>query len=167
MQSLFNKREILEAFIHDNNNKYQALCITETWLSKTKADFVCFEGYNLVASFHRENHRGGGVCIILKDNIEYIEVKNIMNMSIEYIIEMCAVEILNYDILLIVIYWNGKETDIFYRQLKLTIEYIMKKYKNKKIIMGGDFNINILEKNKQSLELIDFMLESSLKQHIK
>lgn len=49
-----------------------------------------------------------------------------MDMSIEYMIEMCAIEIQNYDTLLVVIYWNYQKTAIFYRQLKINIEYIIK-----------------------------------------
>lgn len=103
---------MLEAYLHDINNKYQALCVTETLkLSKTKADLVCLKGYHLAASFHRDNYKGGGVCIILDDNIEQIEEKNIIDMSIEYIIEICAVELLNFDTLL---YIGVVEKQIFF-----------------------------------------------------
>lgn len=118
MQSMFNKREILEAFLHDNHNNYQAVCITETWLTKTKANFVCCEGYHLAAAFHRKYYKGGGVCIIINDNIEYVEEKNIMDMSIENIIEFCAVELLNFDALLIVLNWNDREIDVFLQTVK-------------------------------------------------
>lgn len=40
MPSIFHKRQLLEAVLHDSYNNYHALCITETWLLKTKADFV-------------------------------------------------------------------------------------------------------------------------------
>lgn len=167
MQSLFNKSHILEAFIQENPKEYQAICITESWLSKDKLDLLNYSGYNLAASYCRTNYEGGGVCILLQDDLEYVERQDIMDLSVEYVIEVCAVEITRLNILLLAIYWNGRETEIFYNQLKLILNLMTNKYKKFKILIGGDFNVNILVKNRQNNLFLDFFLQYNFNQHIK
>lgn len=166
MQSLYNKRDTLEAFIHQDTT-YQALCITETWLTPQKLAMIQLSNYKLAASFCRKFRTGGGVCIFLQDNLEYIEKEEIAKMSIEYVMEVCAVELPKENILLLTIYWNRREEELFYKQIKLILKHINDKYSKYNIIIGGDLNINILQKNIKSNKLIDLMSEYNFTQHIK
>lgn len=129
---------------------------------------IQFSGYKIATSYCRKSRGGGSVCILVQDHIEFIERNDITNMSIEYVIELCAIELPKENILLLTIYWNKKEEDIFITQLEKNLNYINKnKYSKLDIIIGGDFNINVLESNRKTSQFLDLMLEFKLTQQIK
>lgn len=161
IQSIYNKQDILEAFL-EQHTTYQALCISETWLSPEKLNMINLTNYKIAASYCRNLRTGGGVCILLKNHIEYIERKEISEMSIEYVLEICAIELVKEDILLLNLYFNGKKEDQFYEQLGNILNYVTKKFTKYKIILGGDFNINTLLNNNKTNKLLHFMLEYRL-----
>lgn len=88
-------------------------------------------------------------------------------MSIEYVIEVCAVELQIENLLLIIIYWNRREEAKFYKQLKQILDYLNKKDSRLNIVIGGDFNINVLDSNLKTNQFLDLMLEFNFVQHIK
>lgn len=156
----------MEAFVN-NNPKHQAICLTETWLSQNKLNMIHFNGYKIAASYCRRNRGGGGVCILLDENKEHIERKEISEMSIEYIIEVCATELPKENLLIITIYWNRREEEIFYHQLTKILTHVNKKFCKSKLIIGGDLNIDILKNNLKTNTFLDLMSEYKLTQHIK
>lgn len=173
IQSICNKIDILEDFVQSNPD-YQILCFTETWLSSEKLELIHLTNYQVAASYCRTSRTGGGVCILLKNNMEYLELKEISHMSIEYVVEICAVELINYNIILLTLYYNGKKEDLFYEKIKTILDYINKKFSKHKIILGGDFNVDMLQKNikndttkrNKSNKLSDLMLQYNLHQQI-
>lgn len=165
MQSVCNKQEQLEAFI-DSNSTYQAICISESWITQEKQDLIHFTGYKMAGSFIRKNQAGGGVCILLQDHIEYKEKRDITNLSLQYRVEVCAVELVKENLIIILLYWNGLDEAAFYSRLKLILNLINKKYSKYNIVVGGDFNINILKRNNKCLKLLNLMSEYNFKQHI-
>lgn len=124
-------------------------------------------GYKIASSYSRSTRTGGGVCILLQEYIEYKEISAITDMSMEYILEVCACELPKENLLLITLYWNRREEDISFKQLKQILTYINNKYSTRNIIIGGDFNINILENNLKTNAFLDLMLEYKFQQHIK
>lgn len=87
-------------------------------------------------------------------------------MSIEYVLELCATELPN-NLLIISMYWNGREEEVLYQQLNKILKYIMTKYSKLNIIIGGDFNINILSDGPKSNQFLNLMQEYKLTQHVK
>jgi hypothetical protein len=166
IQSINNKQHLLEAYLHENST-YHAICISETWLSNDKLSLIQLSGYKVSAAFCREARTGGGVCILLQDHIEYTPREDITKFSIEYVLEMCAIELTEQKTILITMYWNRREEDLFYNTLKQTLDYINIKYSGYNIILGGDFNINILVDNPKSIRFINTMLEYKFTQLIK
>lgn len=166
IQSITNKQHLLEAFFHEKPI-YNAICLCETWLSQEKLENLHFSEYKIAASYCRRTRGGGGVSILLQDHIYFKEIYEIRDMSIEYCIEICAIELPKENILILIIYWNRREEDLFIRQLKQVMQYIIKKYKKFNVILGGDFNINILENNSKTSSFLDLMLEYKFKQLIK
>lgn len=165
-QSLYNKQHLLEAFI-DQNEEYQAICISESWLSHEKMKIINFDGYKFAASFCRQARTGGGVAILLQNHVEFIEKTDISDMSIEYVLEICATELPQENVILIVMYWNRREEDLFYKQLSNILQYINTKYHKYKIIIGGDLNVNVLINNTKTSNLLGLMLEFNFTQYIK
>ncbi|KAL4702769.1 hypothetical protein ACJJTC_002309 [Scirpophaga incertulas] len=80
---------MLEAFL-EQEPQYIALCISETWLTSEKLDTLNISRFQIASSYSRANRKGGGVCILLREDIEYKEEYAITEMSVEYIIEACA-----------------------------------------------------------------------------
>lgn len=118
------------------------------------------------------NYEGGGVCLLIKDNIDFIERRDIVNYSVEYIIEFCAIEIPKLNTIIIGIYRADRHINIFYEQINKLLKKLNAKDKNKHIIIGGDFNIDIKAKNnnskkKQAIDLINLFNTFNLKQLIR
>lgn len=138
---------------------YNAICLCETWLSPDKLSNLHFSGYKIAASYCRRTRGGGGVCILLQNHFEYKEICDISNMSVEYCIELCAIELPNENVLIVTIYWNRREEEVFTRKLKELMYYINNKYLKYNVILGGDLNINILDSCLKTNLFLDLMLE--------
>lgn len=146
---------------------YKAICISETWLSTEKQELIKFSGYKIASSYCRSTRTGGGVCILLQEHIDCINRSDITDKSIEYVLELCATELPKENLLIIAMYWNRREEEVFYQQLKLILNYLNNKCSKLNIIIGGDFNINILLDNLKSNQFINLMQEYKFVQHVK
>lgn len=131
--------------------------MTETWVTESKSELLYVDGYKLATSFKRSEHTGGGVCIFVKDNIDYRELDSINKKSIEFIFETCAIEILKLDLIIIVIYWpdDTRMPDLFYESLEKLLKFTQVKYTKKRIMIGGDFNVDMLIHNPPSIKLLE------------
>lgn len=142
------------------------ICITEHFIVSGQEKLLYLQNYKLAASYARSNIKRGGSCILVKNGYEFKELPEIMNFSIAGIIECCAVELTQQKLIIICVYRPPKFTNInkFYEIL----DAILKKLciKNKKLIICGDFNIDILKNNRHSLEFEYFLLSYNLKLQI-
>ncbi|KAL4712622.1 hypothetical protein ACJJTC_005443 [Scirpophaga incertulas] len=96
-----------------------------------------FSGYKIAASFCREKRTGGGVVIFLQDHIESTEIQDIHDMSMEFGLEACAAYLNNEDILLVTMYWNGRDKKLPLELLNEMLKFINKKYCKSNVIIGG------------------------------
>lgn len=93
-------------------------------------------GYKIASSICRKKYEDGGVCILLQDHYESIDSSNITAVSIEYVVEVCAKELPNDKILLVSLYWNGRQKKDFDKQIKVILNHINNKYSKLNIISG-------------------------------
>lgn len=135
-------------------------------MTNDKLALIQFSNYNFSASYCRKNRGGGGVAILTQDHLESIERTDITDMSIEYILEVCASELPHSNLLLIIMYWNRREEDKFYEQLNKILKYISNKYWKYNIVIGGDFNIDVIVNNPKTRKFLDLMSEHNFTQHI-
>lgn len=95
--------------------------------------------------------------------LQFREISDIAKQSISGIFECCAVEIIAHKVIIICIYRIPKHNyEVFYDKL----DHILNKVclsSNKKIILCGDFNIDVLKRNKTTLELEYFLMKYNLK----
>jgi hypothetical protein len=145
---------------------YDIICMSETFLNRIKLETVQLDGYIVAASYCRENHKRGGVIILTREGIEYIERKDISNLSIEFVVEYCSVEIHYLNILILSVYWNGRDMDIFLESFKKLLEKL-KMERHKSIVIGGDFNIDMLSNKKTSIDFKNLMLTYNYEQLVK
>lgn len=96
------KTHIIEALLEEKPD-LKALCISETWLNSEKLQYLHINGFFIATSTCRENREGGGVCILLRNFIEYKERIDIKKMSVESIFEICGIELCNTNVVLIVV----------------------------------------------------------------
>lgn len=136
-------------------------------MSNKEIDCLYFDNYSVVSSYCRTSHIHGGAVILAKNNVVNLctERNNIRDLSVEIHCEMCAVELTNYNLLVITIYRSTSgDYDIFLDTIFKLLELITKT--NFKIILCGDLNthFNTLEKN--TIKFTDLLLTFGLRTSI-
>lgn len=162
-----NKFHLIEALTEEID--FTTLCFSETWISTAKTDLLSLEGYTLASHFSRTNREGGGVCILVKDQIQFIELEEIKMLSVEYIVELCAIEFVSLNTVLIVIYWpdSKREVATFNTQLDKLFKLLTTKYLKKNIVIGGDLNIDFLSNSTETRNLTNLFKSHNFYQNIK
>lgn len=166
IQSVGNKLHLLEQLL-SNNATIDILSLSEMVRNKYFCNSISLPGYKLASLCCRETHQGGGVSIFVKESLEFIERKDIVNFSKEFIIEFCAIEIPKLNCIFIGLYRADRHLNIFYEQIEKVLEKLKIKDQNKYIIIGGDFNINVMEKDKKVKDFLSLMHIYNLHQLIK
>lgn len=163
MRSLKNKIDGLELILQEQN--FDAICLTETWIKPDQKDYIHVNNYYFATAYYREQRSGGGVTILLKEGTLCAEITEINNLSIDSIVECCALE-LKSNIIIITIYRANREIGIFFNFLDQLLQKL--KYKNNKhiIIITGDFNIDKIQNSNNYQILINKMLEYNLHQRV-
>lgn len=125
------------------NDKVGILCLTEHWLKQSELSFS-IEHYKLGSSFIRESAIRGGSLILLKNSIKCKERKDIVAFSVERTIEISCVELEQYIVVCVYRPPSG-----VYELFECILEDVLKSVcrSKKKVIVCGDFNINILDTN--------------------
>lgn len=137
------------------------ICITEHFIESGYEHLLNIPNYSLAAHFSR-NVKRGGTCIFTRVGHLYKEISNISKQSVSGVFECCAIELISHNVIIICIYRVPKYNYVvFYEKL----DNILKKinFTKKKVILTGDFNIDVLKKNKTTLEFESFLLQYNLK----
>lgn len=161
VQSIKNKIHILESLLHEH--KFQAVFLSETWISATQLPYIHVEGYEFAAAYCRHQRRGGGVAILLPNGTKFTDRPDLSQLSIEYVVECCAIE-LKPNLLLINIYRANRQIEKFFDFLQLLLSKLKSHHYKKHIILGGDFNINATHNSNDYKRLTELMLEYNLHQ---
>lgn len=170
VQGVFNKVEELEIFLSNFKAKNKVLMLTEHWLGGENREYLNNLGLEIVTGFFRETGERGGSCILVEKNLRNnVKVSTDYDMfAIKNTFESCVAEIRFEDhiFILICIYRvpNINNFSQFCIQLELLLSQVMKNEKTlkKKIVLGGDLNINTLVKDKFSENLLDIIYSFGL-----
>lgn len=118
------------------------IILTETWLTKDSENSCFIDGYDSYHSFRREG-RGGGVSIFWTTNLNCVPMTDLC--VITDTIESCivGVSVGNVEYVIFGIYRPHSDS---IENFTMTVEEMLKHddIVNKKIIVAGDFNVNIL-----------------------
>ncbi|XP_028166266.1 uncharacterized protein LOC114357040 [Ostrinia furnacalis] len=165
--SVLKKRDLIEMALQElqqkKNLNVQAICLSETFLKKGHESNIQFRDFKLAATYCRTNKKRGGTCILIKKNItDFKELQITKDLASQSSFECCGIEIINLKLIIICIYRvpNFGNVNVFYDKLTMLLHSIVKKNSNKKIVICGDWNIDMLKANKYSEEL-----SSILKNH--
>lgn len=153
--SLRKKYLELEIFLEENKN-IDLLCLTEHFLFLDEINYYNFKNFNLASSYCRKFKKQGGVSIYIKDNIQFLALENISKHSVELDFEIVGIKLVNINQIILCIY-RSPDGDIntFFSKLDLVLSIIVKT--NSKILISGDFNIDILDKSKNAQTFHDII----------
>lgn len=170
IQGLLNKLDIIEVCIDEfsgNDQDLDILCFSETFVKAGCETNIKLKQFKLVSSYCRKNQKRGGVCIMLRKTVDYKPVSVCAELSKDGDFEVCAVEIPRFDVIVICIYRIpvGANLPIFMRNLDILLHKLTKIGK-KKIILAGDFNIDILKKTNATSELWNLLATYNFNLHI-
>jgi exonuclease III len=128
----------------------QVLCLTQHHLQTDEISMVNLGQYTLEASFCRQTHKQGGVCIYISEDIQF-NIINLDQYNSEKDLEICAVNILLPSNSITVICIYRSPTGNFNYFLKQLESALTKTYSiSTTLILCGDFNINHLEDNSRN-----------------
>lgn len=165
---VLNKQELIEVALTDLQlevGSIDIVCLTETFLKTGCESNLRINNYKMASFFSRSNQRRGGSCILVKNNIQYKQIVNLIP-PIPLQFEYCAIEIIKHNLIVICIYRTPTHDALmFLNSLELLTNKLCKKGK-KKVIMCGDWNIDILKINKTSNDLNAILNNNNLKNFI-
>jgi hypothetical protein len=106
---------------------------------------INLDQYSLGSKFCRTTKKGGGSCIFVRDSLQTKQVRYLSDIGKEKIFELSAVELLDIKMVIVCIY-RSPESDFndFLAKLETVISRIQGK---KRLILGGDWNVNFLQSN--------------------
>ena len=140
-------------FLSSLNKKPSMIVLTETWIKEDNAFFSNIAGYSVFHTFRGNNRRSGGVSIFIEN---YLSSSRIDEYCIsDLIMESCVVNVKSSDENLI-IFGIYKSHDCTIDEFSTRVLDILNNsyFSNKKIILTGDFNVNLLEDNARICEFI-------------
>lgn len=118
-----------------------------------------FNNHQVGSSFTRLSSIHGGSLIILNSQLKFKERKDIVSLSVERTIELSAIELEQF--IVVCVYRPPLSNfDIF----QIIIEYVLFKISlsRKKLLICGDFNVNILERSTISIRLLNLFKSFNL-----
>lgn len=164
--SILSKQDIFQITLSELEKDVKGIdciCLTETFMKRGSEKNLHIKNYTLAASYCR-NERRGGSCILLKNNLEFKEIK--IKESVPFSFEGCAVEVLPYNVIIVCIYRTpSSKVEIFLDKLESLLETLSRKH-NKKVVLCGDWNIDVLQDNKISKEFTSLLSNYNMKNHI-
>lgn len=151
-----------------DDGRVDILCVSEHW-AETDITGIQFGNYRVVCSYHRAQHKRGGVLIAVKR--EYCNsVSVIANISCsEKVFECCAVDIDmgGMKLTIISVYRSPKsDFNLFLEMLAVILDRVCRL--DRMVILCGDINVDMLpnSSDKDAKVFLSMLLEYNLRQTI-
>ncbi|CAG5038196.1 unnamed protein product [Parnassius apollo] len=159
VKSINNK--YLELKLLTENTTCDVLCLTETWTNELKLGVMTIEGFILVSYYNRMLFEHGGTAIFVRHSLEYKIRHDIVKLSIEMNCELAAIEVKSSKLVIICVYRPDYDYLIFEDIMTKVIEKIGRE--NKRIVIAGDFNLNLLKPNNKVSKFLKLLSELKCK----
>ncbi|KAI5638092.1 reverse transcriptase (RNA-dependent DNA polymerase) domain-containing protein [Phthorimaea operculella] len=144
------------------------LCFTEHNMTAEDTSILCIPNYTLATHFTRRK-RAGGSCILVKNNYKFKSLDFVSKLSIPNVLECCACILVDHKITVVCVYRVPKQKkkskyfDLFMDRMFEILTKISHDT-SRKIIVCGDFNINLLDtKNKRTIQFQQLLKSFNLK----
>ncbi|KAI5643955.1 endonuclease-reverse transcriptase domain-containing protein [Phthorimaea operculella] len=133
------KRDQYEVYLDGLEYKQQYVCLCEHFLNDKSIVNLHFEAYDLISYYARKNKIRGGSLILAEKGRQAIKI-NCHKYSMIDCFEVCGVKDKNSNIYIFCCYQNNNKFDKFLERLEL----LLQDFFDKKCIICGDFNINMI-----------------------
>lgn len=155
IRNLVSNRDELEVCLSQLKRKPDVIALSETWLDKYNKSTINFQGYICYNVVRNKPH--GGVSILVRENLDSSLIENYSFVNSE--IEICTVSVKIKDANYVVssIYRpHFKHNNI--KEFIKSLEPILNDnaFRKSKVVLAGDFNINLLEHHNH-LETNDYL----------
>jgi len=147
------------------NEPVHLLCFSEHWMT---SNYDCkYDDYTLAAIYIRKEHLHGGVCIYVRKDIKCYTVVDFYNeFCTDMTFECCGIKVIIEKVVIYVltIYHTGPESTfkIFFQKLEELLMKLMDSEKHK-IIIAGDFNLDVLKHSSTRTQFFDLLSSYSIK----
>lgn len=144
-----------------NSTPIDVICITEHFIQEGLEDLITIPNFVLATSFSRDSRRGGA-CILVRSVHKFKELSNVKTLSVKCSIECCAIELIGQDMIIICLYRTPSSNIInFFDKFDTLLTNACDKTK-KRIVVCGDFNINTLNRNNNTIQFEYLLLNHNL-----
>lgn len=161
-QSLRNKRLEVEAFLTDCTLSFDVLCFCEHFLDDSEGQSFSLGNYEVASAYSRGSTLRGGVMIMVRQGYNYRVCSEINDSSVASVCEVTAIEIMDFDLIVLALY-RSPLTDfsdflgVFDEVLRLISA------RRKRVLVGGDFNINFFTDDNRYKQLSDLLVSFDLR----
>jgi hypothetical protein len=164
IRGLNGKTKPLEVLLNDELS-CDVLIITEHFLRKHEIQSVTLTDFDLMSYFCRPNIERGGSCIYTRSNVRAFDRTDYCDLAREQIFDVCAVQLLDYDLLVVGIYHSNLTSHSEYLKL---FDSLMAKINDDKLtaIIMGDINIDLRVNTPTKRQLLDILAANGFVQHI-
>lgn len=166
IQSIKSKKDEVELFLIEKKLKIDVLCFSETFMKESESNLLFINGYKLVSFFSRKYYKAGGVCIYIKNSLNCNKLDWLTEISLEKHFECCGIHIPDLNYTIVCIYRPPKsEISVFLQKLDFVLQKLRRKLRNinRKIVIVGDFNIDLLRNDSCAKLFCDLL--NSYKMH--
>lgn len=150
-----NKTTELELYIATTGFQLDYLCITEHFLNQQSANVFNFPNYNLVSYNTRTNKKRGGSLILALSNTESENIDFVKKMYKSDSFEICGVKDLETGLYLFCCYRSPYDKN--FESFMSSLEKLLEHFINKKCLICGDFNIDVLVDSKKHTEFLSIL----------
>jgi hypothetical protein len=152
---LSNKKNDMEIYLNERDNIAHFVCISEHFLNKNSVPSVNLENYILSSHNTRMSKKRGGTLIMSLTNRDTEKIAVCNKLYIEEGFEICGVRDVATNIYIYCCYRSPKDINIevFMKQCELLLEHAF----NKRAIICGDFNIDMIKDNKKRNDFLDLL----------
>ena len=165
IRSFQKKLHKLDIYLENIKHNFGIIGLSETWMNDSNVALCNVHGYDGVHNY-RKKKKGGGVSVLVKNCIKFslCSELNILNDNIESIfIEIDKSLLIFSNNIIIGTIYRPPSCDIhlFMNEISLILNKLNKE--NKSIFIMGDYNVNLLnsDKNVQISEFIELMYSCS------
>jgi hypothetical protein len=150
-----NKRHEIEVYIADMEKTLHYVCLSEHFLNSTSVSSFTLSNYYLAAHNTRKNKRRGGTLILASIGRKCVDLPICNNLYMMGCFEVCGVRDGLTNTCIICLYRNPVDSQLneFMQKLELLLAHMA----DKKCIICGDFNINLLVAGKKRDEFISLL----------
>lgn len=152
-RSVKNKHDVITSFLNRCRVSFEIIMFSETWYQQD-ADVLVLPGYKHYF-LNRQDKRGGGVSIYVKTSLECELLNTFSGLTSDY--DVLSLKIGNY---IITVLYRPPSGD-FGKFIAFLDRFFERVSINKfSVVMGGDFNVNVLDDSFQTIELKNVLSSS-------